>query len=216
MALAILKDSCLPPQLFSAKFVSFQCQFAVVLQRVLRSAAAADVQTIAAALIAAINSLPSGAERVQLYRAVQDVTMAAKDTLTRMFARKHMLSISGSQTGCPSDLQYPTGLRCLRNPVVSSKDHPLPRKMMTNFLAFPSTRIRRMYFRAMTYRCSASIHGCADLGRQGSPAFVLVTQRAHLDGRQGTLAVQRVRGASLAQPQAGRSLSTCIRDRRSS
>ena len=49
------------------------------------------MQTVAAALIAVINSLPSGAERVQLYRAVQDVTIAAKDTLTRMFARKHML-----------------------------------------------------------------------------------------------------------------------------
>ena len=42
----------------------------------LRSAAAADVQTIAAALIAVINSLPSGAECVQLYRAVQDVRSA--------------------------------------------------------------------------------------------------------------------------------------------
>ena len=49
----------------------------------LRSAAAADVQTIAAALIAVINSLPSGVECVQLYRAVQNVTIAAKDTLTR-------------------------------------------------------------------------------------------------------------------------------------
>ena len=39
----------------------------------LRSAAAADVQTIAAALIAVIDSLLSGGERVQLYRAVQDV-----------------------------------------------------------------------------------------------------------------------------------------------
>ena len=42
----------------------------------LRSAAAADAQTIAAALIAVINSLPSGGERVQLYRAVQDVQSA--------------------------------------------------------------------------------------------------------------------------------------------
>ena len=42
----------------------------------LRSTAAADVQTIAAALIAVINSLPSGGERVQLYRAVQDVQLA--------------------------------------------------------------------------------------------------------------------------------------------
>ena len=49
----------------------------------LRSAAAADVQTIAATLSAVINSLPSGGERVQLYRAVQDVAIAAKDTLTR-------------------------------------------------------------------------------------------------------------------------------------
>ena len=32
-----------------------------------------DVQAIAIALIALINSLPSGGERVQLYRAVQDV-----------------------------------------------------------------------------------------------------------------------------------------------
>ena len=39
----------------------------------LRSAAAADMQTIAAVLIAVINSPPSGGERVQLYRAVQDV-----------------------------------------------------------------------------------------------------------------------------------------------
>ena len=37
-----------------------------------RSAAAADVQTIAAALIAVIDSPPSGGERVQLYRAVVD------------------------------------------------------------------------------------------------------------------------------------------------
>ena len=42
----------------------------------LRSAAAADVQTIAAALIAVINSLSSGGERVQLYRAVQNVQSA--------------------------------------------------------------------------------------------------------------------------------------------
>ena len=49
----------------------------------LRSAEAADVQTIAAVLIAVINSLPRGVERVQLYRAVQNVTIAAKDTLTR-------------------------------------------------------------------------------------------------------------------------------------
>ena len=42
----------------------------------LRSIAAADVQTIAAALIAAIHSLPSGGERVQLYLAVQDVQSA--------------------------------------------------------------------------------------------------------------------------------------------
>ena len=42
----------------------------------LRSAAAADVQTIAAALIAVINSLPSGGERIQLYLAVQDVQSA--------------------------------------------------------------------------------------------------------------------------------------------
>ena len=51
--------------------------------QMLRSAAATDVQTIDTALIAAINSLPSGGERVQLYRTVQDVTIAAKDTLTR-------------------------------------------------------------------------------------------------------------------------------------
>ena len=38
-----------------------------------RSAAAADVQTIAAALIAVIDSPPSGGECVRLYRAVQDV-----------------------------------------------------------------------------------------------------------------------------------------------
>ena len=43
----------------------------------------ADVQTIAAALIAPIDSPPSGGERVQLYRTVQDVTIVAKDTLTR-------------------------------------------------------------------------------------------------------------------------------------
>ena len=55
-------------------------------------------------------------------------------------------------------------------------------------------------------------HGCADLGRQGRPPFVLVTRRTHLDGWQGTLAGQRVRGASLTRPQAGGGLSTCIRD----
>ena len=44
----------------------------------LRSAAAADVQTIAAALIAPVDSPPSGGERVQLYRAVQDVQSAAR------------------------------------------------------------------------------------------------------------------------------------------
>ena len=49
----------------------------------LRSTAAADAQTIAAVLIALIDLLPSCVERVQLYRAVQDVTIAAKDTLTR-------------------------------------------------------------------------------------------------------------------------------------
>ena len=55
-------------------------------------------------------------------------------------------------------------------------------------------------------------HGCADLGRQGRPPFVLLTRRTHLDGRQGPLAGQRVRGAPLAQPQAGRSLPACVRD----
>ena len=44
--------------------------------QMLRSAAAADVQTIAAALIAVANSLPNGGERVQLYRAMQDVQSA--------------------------------------------------------------------------------------------------------------------------------------------
>ena len=48
-----------------------------------QSAAAADMQTIAAALIALIDLLPSCVERVQLYRAVQDVTIATKNTLTR-------------------------------------------------------------------------------------------------------------------------------------
>ena len=43
-----------------------------------RSAAATDVQTIAAALIALIDSLPNGVERVQFYRAVQDVQSAAR------------------------------------------------------------------------------------------------------------------------------------------
>ena len=42
----------------------------------LRSAAAADVQTIAAALIAAINSLPSSGERVQLCQAMRYVQSA--------------------------------------------------------------------------------------------------------------------------------------------
>ena len=42
----------------------------------LRSVAAAEVQTIAAALIAVINSLPSDGERVQLYRAMQNVRSA--------------------------------------------------------------------------------------------------------------------------------------------
>ena len=42
----------------------------------LRSAAASGVQTIATALIAVINSLPNGGERVQLYRAVQNVQSA--------------------------------------------------------------------------------------------------------------------------------------------
>ena len=46
------------------------------------SAAASDVRTTAAALIAPVESLPGGGERVQLYRALQDVTIAAKDTLT--------------------------------------------------------------------------------------------------------------------------------------
>ena len=36
----------------------------------------ADVQTIAAALIAVINSLPGRGEHIQLYRAVQDVQSA--------------------------------------------------------------------------------------------------------------------------------------------
>ena len=42
----------------------------------MRSAAASGVQTIATALIAVINSLPNGGERVQLYRAVQNVQSA--------------------------------------------------------------------------------------------------------------------------------------------
>ena len=44
----------------------------------LRSAAAADVQAITDALIAVINSLPSGGECVQHYRAVQRVQSAAR------------------------------------------------------------------------------------------------------------------------------------------
>ena len=52
---------------------------------ILRSTAAADVGRADCW----INSLSSDAERVQLYLAVQDVTIPAKDTLTRMFARKH-------------------------------------------------------------------------------------------------------------------------------
>ena len=79
-----------------------------------RSAAAADVQMIAAALIAVINSLPGGGEHVQLYRAVQDVQSAVdacvdKYTLRNsegdprvimgsepaqhMFARKHLFLV---------------------------------------------------------------------------------------------------------------------------
>ena len=42
----------------------------------LRSAAASDVRTIAAALIAPVDSPPGDGERVQLYRAVQDVQSA--------------------------------------------------------------------------------------------------------------------------------------------
>ena len=42
----------------------------------MRSAAASGVQTIATALIAVINSLPNGGERVQLYRAVQNAQSA--------------------------------------------------------------------------------------------------------------------------------------------
>ena len=38
----------------------------------MRSAAAANVQTIAAVLIAVINPLPSGGERIQFYRVVVD------------------------------------------------------------------------------------------------------------------------------------------------
>ena len=37
-------------------------------------------------------------------------------------------------------------------------------------------------------------------------------QSAHLDGRQGSLARQRVRGALLAQPEAGGSVPACVRD----
>ena len=42
----------------------------------LRSAATANVQTIAATLIVVINSLPSGGECVQLYRMVRHVQSA--------------------------------------------------------------------------------------------------------------------------------------------
>ena len=37
-------------------------------------------------------------------------------------------------------------------------------------------------------------------------------RRAHLDGRQGSLAGQCVRGALLAQPEAGGSLPACVRN----
>ena len=42
------------------------------------STAAADVQTIAAALIAPVDSPPGGGERIRHYRAVQDVQSAAR------------------------------------------------------------------------------------------------------------------------------------------
>ena len=61
----------------------------------LRSAAAADVQTIAAALIAPVDSPPSGGERVQLYRAVQDVQSAA-----RACVDKHTLRNPEGGSGC--------------------------------------------------------------------------------------------------------------------
>ena len=60
----------------------------------LRSAAAADVRTIAAALIALIDSPPSDGERVQLYRAVQDVQSAA-----RACVDKYALRNSGGDPG---------------------------------------------------------------------------------------------------------------------
>ena len=41
---------------------------------------------------------------------------------------------------------------------------------------------------------------------------MLVTRRTYLDGWQGPLAGQRVRGAPLAQPQAERSLLARLRD----
>ena len=53
----------------------------------LRSAAVADVQTIAAALIAVIDSLPSGGERVQLYQAGQDVQSAVDACMNKYALR---------------------------------------------------------------------------------------------------------------------------------
>ena len=61
----------------------------------LRSAAAADVQTITAALIAPVHSPPGDGERVQLCRAVQDVQSAA-----RACADKYALRNPEGGSGC--------------------------------------------------------------------------------------------------------------------
>ena len=47
----------------------------------------ADVQTIAAALIALIDSLPGGGERVRRYRAVQDVPSVAQACVNKYTLR---------------------------------------------------------------------------------------------------------------------------------
>ena len=59
----------------------------------LRSAAAADVQTITAALIAPVHSPPSDGERVQLYRAVQYVQSAARACVDKHTVKRQQIGI---------------------------------------------------------------------------------------------------------------------------
>ena len=84
------------------------------------------MQTIAAALIAAIHSLPSGGERVQHYRAVQDVQSAA-DACVDKYTLRNSEGDRQADTLPPDDpneeARWRTARRSNKNAVVITRGH---------------------------------------------------------------------------------------------